>query len=43
MQEQVRLPPFDAAPIHQSPYRYDLLSQLEVFEGGNIESVEIQD
>ena len=43
LQEQVRLPPFDTAPIHQSPYRYDLLSQLEVFEGGNIESVEIQD
>ena len=43
LQEQVRLPPFDSAPIHQSPYRYDLLSQLEVFEGGNIESVEVQD
>ena len=43
LQEQVRLPPFDTAPIGQSPFRYDLLSQLEVFEGGNIESVEVQD
>jgi len=42
LQEQVKLPPFDS--VHQSPFAFDLLSQLEEYNGGNIESIEeVQD
>ena len=42
LQEQVKLPPFDS--VRQSPFAFDLLSQLEEYNGGNIESIEeVQD